>query len=93
MMGDEPRALGLDRLFQIWTDQIVFIVDLAILGAGVLGLVLSLAAFVRAHDAAQDPSGNANPLYHMIAAGVGGFVSVSGVVWGLSSLIFLPMPS
>ncbi|WP_299592571.1 hypothetical protein [uncultured Tateyamaria sp.] len=89
---DGDKNLG--TLFQSWTVWTGWGISVLILGAGVLGLVLSLASFVNMfrHVQEQDgsPKGMAIPVGHILAVIIAGMISVSGVWYGVMSLLWSP---
>lgn len=84
----------LGDLFIEWTGMTETLISVVIFGLGALGLAFSLMSFMNLYGAVKDSadqgmmSNQQSPLWHMIAIIVAGLVSVSGLIWGFSSLVF-----
>lgn len=84
----------LGDLFIEWTSMTETLISVVIFGLGALGLAFSLMSFMNLYGAVRDSaeqgmmSSQQSPLWHMIAIIVAGLVSVSGLIWGFSSLVF-----
>lgn len=91
----EPEAgKDLGDLFIEWTGMTETLISVIIFGLGALGLAFSLMSFMNLYGAVKDSadqgmmSSQQSPVWHMLAIIVAGLVSVSGLIWGFSSLVF-----
>lgn len=87
-MEDENRDLG--DLFQAWTEWTGWGFSIAIIGLSVLGLFMSLTSFIRMAGHVQENGGDDVPWGHVLAIMIAGLTSVSGLVYGLASLLWNP---
>jgi hypothetical protein len=90
----EEEGKNLGDVFQEWTAWLGTAFSLVVLGAALIGLTLSLVSFVnmfrQVRERGADPTGGGFPLGHMFAVIVAGMISVSGVIYGLMSLVISP---
>lgn len=87
-MEDDTRTLA--DLFQAWTAWLGLAFSVAVIAFAVLGLALSLTSFVRMFNQMRERARDEIPWGHMMGVVIAGFVSVMGLVYGLSSLLWSP---
>lgn len=90
-MEHDNQTLG--DVFIAWTGMTETLITSVIIFLGLLGLVLSLISFVNLYGSIKESDqgmmqGEQSPAWHMLGIIVAGLVSVSGLIWGMSSLIF-----
>ncbi len=87
----ESNDSDLGDLFQAWTEWAGWAFSLTILGLSVIGLALSLTSFVRMYRHVQESGGMGGvevPWGHIMAVMIAGLISVSGLIFGMSSLLW-----
>lgn len=89
---EEDRNLG--DMFQAWTAWTGWAFSLTVIGLSVFGLALSLMSFIRMYQHVRDNSGAGTgaefPIGHIIAVILAGLICVTGLVYGMASLLWNP---
>mgnify|MGYP000415693688 CR=1 FL=1 len=87
-----PDETDLSDMLISWTGMTVTWISVVIFALGAIGLFMSFSSFMNLYGSVKNTGDQGmrteSPLWHVLGIIVGGFISVSGLVWGGSSLIF-----
>ena len=88
-----PDETDLADMLISWTGMTVTWISIVIFALGAIGLFMSFSSFMNLYgsvknSAEQSMMGRESPLWHLLGIIVGGLISVSGLIWGFSSLVF-----
>lgn len=74
--------MTLSELIAVWTTYLASAANIVLILAGLFGVLLVVRSLMRAY---QDTTDGRSPARHYVAAGVGGLITVLGVVVGILS--------
>lgn len=91
-MDQQQNDLG--TMFQAWTQWAGLAFSVTVFFAATLGLILSLISFVNmfrhVRERSGDPGGSGVPFGHLLAVIIAGLISMSGLIFGMASLLWSP---